>query len=575
MLARSRQSARCWTSGATSCQSTDCSPASSAARTRVDQAAQACPRSRTARAAAPTPTPPAHHHQPTPSTLPAAPAPGSPNTPPAAPATHDTRPDFHASNANANAAIWVHRGSSSNPNRFSRSTASCAAAGQSLLLGPHPPQHPERRHQEVARPATRVHHRHLSRPLRPLLERPRRRHPLLVNRRILPVLAPGRVRMPGRPPRPQRVLQQEPHHVILGEQLRHRRQIRPTDLPLRPVHLILTPRLPVLIHPPQRVIRREHLRRQPLQQSLQPLPRPPPATATPTHGSSTRKIPGNIAAANRAATSHRSGSPISAATSATLIHRHRLPRHVMQPTTRSPPKTAQTTSDATAQTPPQPPEPPPTPTAAPAPSTHAATPDPTPTTPPAPDPPPHPTTPPETHTQPPPPHAPQPPPPPTTAAHPTTTTTHEMPPLTLNADGAAGVELAADERPNALDVGVGLFRVSMTAPGSDSGTAFGANRWTSSSLAAAPAPAAARHRLLHHLERVLAQLLQQCGVAGDARLGRWSEPMLPLEVLLSGRSSLSQCGGTGELLGLCLNGRRGPVRGARGSGPSALTGLGQ
>src|SRR4051794_15564279 len=68
--------------------------------------------------------------------------------------------------------------------------------------------------------------------------------------------------MPARPPRTERVLKQEADHVILGEQLRHRPQVRTTNLALRRVDLVLLVFLPELVHPAKRIVGREHLDRQ-------------------------------------------------------------------------------------------------------------------------------------------------------------------------------------------------------------------------------------------------------------------------------------------------------------------------
>ena len=43
---------------------------------------------------------------------------------------------------------------------------------------------------------------------------------LVIETQELPLLHEGTVGMPRRPPRTERVLQQEPHHVVLGEKLR-------------------------------------------------------------------------------------------------------------------------------------------------------------------------------------------------------------------------------------------------------------------------------------------------------------------------------------------------------------------
>ena len=73
----------------------------------------------------------------------------------------------------------------------------------------------------------------------------------------------------ARPPRAQRVVEQELHHVRLGEELRHRGDFVRPDLHLGAVDLILLLALPELVDPPQRVGRGEDRRRQRRQQLLQ------------------------------------------------------------------------------------------------------------------------------------------------------------------------------------------------------------------------------------------------------------------------------------------------------------------
>ena len=65
--------------------------------------------------------------------------------------------------------------------------------------------------------------------------------------------------MPGRPPRAEGVLEQEPDHVVLGEQLGHRPEVRAADLALRGVDLVLLVLLPELVDPAQRVVGSERL----------------------------------------------------------------------------------------------------------------------------------------------------------------------------------------------------------------------------------------------------------------------------------------------------------------------------
>ena len=114
--------------------------------------------------------------------------------------------------------------------------------------------------------------------------------------------------MPGRPPRAERVLEQEADHVVLGEELGHRRDVGAADLALGGVDLLLLLRLPELVDPAERVVGGEHLAREAGEDLLQrvlALRREPQLQ----HGSSRRKIPGSIAAANALATTHRSRAP--------------------------------------------------------------------------------------------------------------------------------------------------------------------------------------------------------------------------------------------------------------------------
>ena len=77
--------------------------------------------------------------------------------------------------------------------------------------------------------------------------------------------------MPGRPPRAERVLQQEPHHVVLGEQLRDRGQVGTADLALGAIDLCLSAGLPELVYPAKRVLCSDHLNGEPVQQTFEPL----------------------------------------------------------------------------------------------------------------------------------------------------------------------------------------------------------------------------------------------------------------------------------------------------------------
>ena len=78
--------------------------------------------------------------------------------------------------------------------------------------------------------------------------------------------------MAGCPPGAEGVLEQEPDHVVLGEQLGHRPQVGAADLALGGVDLVLLVLLPELVDPPQRVVGREHLDRQTVEDLLQRVP---------------------------------------------------------------------------------------------------------------------------------------------------------------------------------------------------------------------------------------------------------------------------------------------------------------
>ena len=63
--------------------------------------------------------------------------------------------------------------------------------------------------------------------------------------------------MPGTPPGPDGIVQQELHHVVFGEQLRHRGQGSTVDLLAALVDLILPLGLPELVDPAQAVVGQE------------------------------------------------------------------------------------------------------------------------------------------------------------------------------------------------------------------------------------------------------------------------------------------------------------------------------
>ena len=64
-------------------------------------------------------------------------------------------------------------------------------------------------------------------------------------------------------PRAERIVQQEVHHVLFGEQLRNCRQFVSANLVAGCIDLVLPLRLPELIAPAQAIARGEHLDRQP------------------------------------------------------------------------------------------------------------------------------------------------------------------------------------------------------------------------------------------------------------------------------------------------------------------------
>ena len=164
-------------------------------------------------------------------------------------------PAFHAWSATANMAICTQRGSSSSPKRLSRSTASCASIGcEPFLFGAHLPQHRERLDEEVTRAAARVHDRDLGDAVGPTVEGAGGGPAVVVEAEVLEALHERAVGMSCGPPRAEGVLEQEPDHVVLGEQLGHRPEVRAADLALRGVDLVLLVLLPELVHPAQRVV---------------------------------------------------------------------------------------------------------------------------------------------------------------------------------------------------------------------------------------------------------------------------------------------------------------------------------
>ncbi len=93
--------------------------------------------------------------------------------------------------------------------------------GESLLFGSHAPEHPEHSNEEVAGAAAGVHHGYVGCTVGPFVERARRGGAILVPAQILPGASQKRLRVAGRPPCAEGVLQQEADHVVFGKQLRH------------------------------------------------------------------------------------------------------------------------------------------------------------------------------------------------------------------------------------------------------------------------------------------------------------------------------------------------------------------
>src|SRR3954467_15440271 len=60
--------------------------------------------------------------------------------------------------------------------------------------------------------------------------------------------------MPRRPPGTERVVQQELHHIMLGEELRHGTDCGGIYLLATSIDLLFSPRLPELVHPAQTIV---------------------------------------------------------------------------------------------------------------------------------------------------------------------------------------------------------------------------------------------------------------------------------------------------------------------------------
>src|ERR1019366_3061508 len=97
----------------------------------------------------------------------------------------------------------------------------CRRSGEPLLLCPHSPEHAEQRHKKMTRTTAGVHDGDFCYGRRPLSERTGGRCAVVQTAEERPRVDERRVRMTSRPPGTEGVLQQEPNHVVLGEELRH------------------------------------------------------------------------------------------------------------------------------------------------------------------------------------------------------------------------------------------------------------------------------------------------------------------------------------------------------------------
>ncbi len=142
---------------------------------------------------------------------------------------------------------------------------------QPFFLGPHRGEHLEGHGEEVPRAAARVHQGDFGYAVGPALEDPSSGRALLREAQESELLEQRRARMTASPPGTEGVLEQEPNHVVLGEQLRHGRQLRGADLVPCLVHLPLPFRLPELVDPAQGVVGGEHRGRERGEEVLQTL----------------------------------------------------------------------------------------------------------------------------------------------------------------------------------------------------------------------------------------------------------------------------------------------------------------
>ena len=150
--------------------------------------------------------------------------------------------------------------------------------GQILQRHAHGNQHQERGDQEVSRTAAGVEQAQFREVVWPALESARGGRAFFGLAKVGQLHRTPLIRVSADPPRPQRVVQQELHHVGLGEELCHRRQLAGADLDLGPVDLVLLPGLPELVDPAERIARPEQVRGKIFDQTFQlqtMLPREP------------------------------------------------------------------------------------------------------------------------------------------------------------------------------------------------------------------------------------------------------------------------------------------------------------
>jgi hypothetical protein len=125
---------------------------------------------------------------------------------------------------------------------------------ESFLFHPHLAQEVEGADQEVSGATARVHHRDRGRVLWPAKEGARRWTAVFGEAEVVHLLEQWALGVACRPPGTEAVLKEEADHIVLGEELRYRRQLLGTDLLARLVDLILLLRLPELIAPAEPIV---------------------------------------------------------------------------------------------------------------------------------------------------------------------------------------------------------------------------------------------------------------------------------------------------------------------------------